>query len=233
MNPNIIEQAKQIIQACDTAYFGVIDDNGYPSVSAISPTGSDGIFEVYFSTGLAGNKVRRLKNNKPASMCYCKDGTNVTLVGDAEVLTDEKIKHDMWKDWFKDIYTGGPSDPNYCIIKLTTKRVSLWIDDDASEFNIDDALTVTSRCGLMCNGCTYKASHNCGGCIETNGHPFYGECPIALCCQDKGFTHCGECPDMPCEQLHAYSCDGGEHSDKPPGARLELLKCWAKRSTKA
>jgi hypothetical protein len=29
-------------------------------------------------------------------------------------------------------------------------------------------------------------SHGCGGCIETNGHPFHGECPIAICRQEKG-----------------------------------------------
>ena len=27
----------------------------------------------------------------------------------------------------------------------------------------------------------YKETCGCGGCIETNGHPFHGECPVAVC----------------------------------------------------
>lgn len=113
---------------------------------------------------------------------------------------------------------------------------------------------IDSRCGLHCTGCEYKVSCNCGGCIETNGHPFHGECPVAKCCQDKGFTHCGECPDIPehcgvsdckrvdengfypcddcdkttCGKLHAYSYTDPDHGDNPPGARIEQCKRWAK-----
>ena len=47
---------------------------------------------------------------------------------------------------------------------------------------------VDSRCGLHCTGCEYKETCGCGGCIETNGHPFHGECPVAVCCQDKGIV---------------------------------------------
>ena len=84
---------------------------------------------------------------------------------------------------------------------------------------------VDSRCGLHCTGCEYKETCGCGGCIETNGHPFHGECPVAVCCQDKGIVHCGECPDIPCELLMQYSCDP-EHGDTPRGARIEQCKRW-------
>lgn len=39
---------------------------------------------------------------------------------------------------------------------------------------------IDSRCGLHCTGCEWKESHGCGGCIETKGHPFHGEC---TCCE--------------------------------------------------
>lgn len=86
---------------------------------------------------------------------------------------------------------------------------------------------IDSRCGLHCTGCEYKKPCNCGGCIETNGNPFHGECPVAVCCQNKGFVHCGQCPDIPCELLTQYTCDP-EHGDNPHGARVEQCKEWAK-----
>lgn len=90
---------------------------------------------------------------------------------------------------------------------------------------------VDSRCGLHCTGCEYREPCSCGGCIETNGHPFHGECPVAACCQEKGITHCGECTEIPCELLTQYSCDP-EHGDTPHGARIEQCKSWYAESAK-
>ena len=86
---------------------------------------------------------------------------------------------------------------------------------------------IDTRCGLRCEGCEYIESCNCGGCIATNGVPFHGACPVAECCQSKGFVHCGECPEIPCGLLSQYSCDP-EHGDTPPGTRIEQCRKWAK-----
>ncbi len=91
---------------------------------------------------------------------------------------------------------------------------------------------VDSCCGLHCTGCQWRESHGCGGCIETMGHPFHGECPIAVCCQEKGLMHCGECEIIPCDKLHTYSYLDPEHGDKPQGARVEVCRRWAAESGK-
>ncbi|MDR2572045.1 MAG: pyridoxamine 5'-phosphate oxidase family protein [Oscillospiraceae bacterium] len=227
MNANIFAKANQIIKTCDAAYLGVIDEDGFPSVCAVSPIKTENILEIFFSTNIGSNKEKWLHKNNHASICFCSSGNNITLVGEAEIITDQKIKSEYWLDWFKDHYAGGETDPNYIIIKLTTKRAALWIDSEQVEFTIKDLLTVQSRCGLLCKWCTYKQSHGCGGCVETNGNPFHGECPVAKCCQEKGYTHCGECGDIPCQQLRQYSYDDIEHGDNPPGARVEVCKAWA------
>ena len=85
---------------------------------------------------------------------------------------------------------------------------------------------IDTRCGLRCEGCYYKDAYSCGGCIDTQGHPFHGECPVAVCCQQKGLVHCGQCPDIPCALLRQYSIEDPEHGDTPPGARIEQCKRW-------
>lgn len=85
---------------------------------------------------------------------------------------------------------------------------------------------IDSRCGLHCTDCAYRIPCSCDGCIESNGHPFHGACPVALCCQSKVYTHCGECPDIPCELLYAYSVLDPDHGDNPPGARIAQCKRW-------
>ena len=84
---------------------------------------------------------------------------------------------------------------------------------------------IESRCGILCLSCDFRNSCNCGGCIETNGQPFYGKCTVAECCLNKGFSFCGECDEFPCEQLIRFSCDP-EHGDNPKGARIEQCKKW-------
>jgi general stress protein 26 len=231
MNVNIFEKANQIIKTCDTAYFGVIDENGYPTVSTVSVVKPENIFEVYFSTDTESGKVRRLRKNNRASICF-KTDSNITLVGEAEICTDQETKSRYWQDWFKDHYSGGETDPNYVIIKFTTKRVSLWLGNEGGIFSIDELLTVQSRCGLLCKWCKYKEPMNCPGCIALNGKASWSDdyCDVSKCCIDKGYAHCGECPDMPCENLKGLSYGNDEHNDKPEGARIEACKAWAARS---
>ncbi len=226
MNANIIERASQIIRSCDIACLGVIDENNYPSVSMVSVIRPENIYESYFATGINANKTKRLQKNRRASLCYQSGNNIITLVGETEILTDQPTKDRLWLDGFINHFQGGKSDPNYCVIKFKTERISLLVDGGSVEFKTQDILTIQSRCGLLCRGCTFKASHGCGGCIETSGHPFYGECPIAMCCQNKGFSHCGECAEMPCQQLYEYSCGDSEHCDKPKRARLSMLMQW-------
>lgn len=137
LNSNFVEKANQIIKTCDAAYLGVIDENGFPHVSTVSTIKPEDIFSAYFSTGIGANKTKRLLRDNRASVCYRSGSNNITLVGEAEILTDQETKDRCWLDWFIDHFPGGKTDPNYCIIKFTTKRVSLWIDFDGTEFMTD------------------------------------------------------------------------------------------------
>ena len=95
---------------------------------------------------------------------------------------------------------------------------------------VDGKYPVDSRCGLICAVCEYKESTGCGGCIATNGHPFHGECPVAICCQEKGHLHCGLCQEFACQLLIDYSADP-ENGDTPHGARIEQCRIWAKQGS--
>jgi len=137
MHTKLLEKAKQMIQTCENAAFGVIDEQGYPSVSAISLCEPKCVSELYFTTTLDSNKCKRLQKTNKASICYYTEANNLTLVGEADIITDQEMKRKCWQDWFIHIYPGGDTDPNYCVIKFTTKRVSLWIDEEGAEFPLD------------------------------------------------------------------------------------------------
>ena len=227
MNPNIIKKANDLVNSCTEGYVAQIDAGGYPRVATRSVRCADGIYSFYFTTNKGGNMANAIERSGKASVCFNKENSNVTLVGDFEIVTDKSIKESVWVDWFIKHYPEGTADPSYFVVKFTSRSASLWIDGEGASFVISDVSRIQSRCGLMCDTCAFREPYNCGGCIETLGHPFHGECPIAICAQKKGFEHCGQCLDMPCDKLYEYSCGDDENCDNPKGARLEILKYWS------
>ena len=69
MDTKLLKKANQIIKSCDSAGFGVLDENGYPTISAVSLVKPESVTELYFATGLAGNKVKRLRKNNKSCIC--------------------------------------------------------------------------------------------------------------------------------------------------------------------
>jgi hypothetical protein len=91
---------------------------------------------------------------------------------------------------------------------------------------------IDSYCGLSCEACEFKTKMNCGGCVATNGKPFWysagSTCAVAECVKGKqaaggSLSFCGECSGFPCKTLQGYS-DDPEHGDKPAGTRVERCK---------
>jgi len=140
MNQKLFEMANEAIKTFKHASFGVMDENGYPSISAVSLHSPEGISEIYLTTTLDSNKAKRLlKNNKAGINCF-NEAANITLVGEAEIFADQETKSEYWPKWVElgtDIYPEGVSDPNYCFIRFTTKRASLWIGGEGAEFILD------------------------------------------------------------------------------------------------
>ena len=140
MNKQLFEKANEIIKTCSNASFGVIDEAGFPSVSAISLVNPQDITELYFATSIDANKAKRIKSNNKASICYYNSDddalANITLVGEAEICTDQETKSKYWLNWFIHMYPEGETDPNYCIVKFKTKRASLYINHESAELAI-------------------------------------------------------------------------------------------------
>jgi len=132
----MIEKANEFFKTRENGSFSVIDESGFPSASAIWLLGQEDVREVYFSTPVGSNKYKRLQSGGKASINCYSDANNLTLVGTAEVLTDQESKTKHWQEPFIHIYPEGDTDPTYCIIKFITKRVSMHIDHEESGFTL-------------------------------------------------------------------------------------------------
>ena len=60
-------------------------------------------------------------------MCLNSPTYQISLTGTAEVCTDPETCREMWYEGLSNHFSG-PDDPNFCVIRFTTRRYSLFID---------------------------------------------------------------------------------------------------------
>lgn len=87
------------------------------------PIGRDMV--IWFATGLSTSKIRDIRRN-PAVAVFVDDPhdqTNASISGTAEIVSDDRLRRKFWRDGFGFFFPGGPSDPDYCLLKITPKRI--------------------------------------------------------------------------------------------------------------
>jgi len=136
MNQNIITKAAEIVKENSVhggkEGFGIctlslIDSEGFPTASIVTPSKSDGINWITFGTMLDQNRAKRVASCNRASVCFGTAEHCINLVGEIEIITSDDVKREMWYDGLGHHFAG-PDDPNYCVLKFTTKRYKLFLD---------------------------------------------------------------------------------------------------------
>ena len=139
MENTAIKKAAEIISA-KTDYVGggmegyavlsLIDENGYPSASALTIAKADGINWLTFASGPTSNKAKRIAKCKKASVCIASPEYNITLVGTIEEVTDIECKKNSWCDLMDNgEHWTGYDDPNFYVMCFKTERYSIFIVD--------------------------------------------------------------------------------------------------------
>jgi len=132
----IITKAAEIIRQntvhCGDVGFGIctlslIDEDGFPTSAVLTPSKCEGLNWLTFSTMLDDNRAKRAAKCKRASVCFATAEYCINLVGEVEIITADDVKREMWYDGLGHHFTG-PDDPNYCVLKFTTKRYKLFVD---------------------------------------------------------------------------------------------------------
>lgn len=131
MNQKMMDKAAERI-ACNIGEgsyctLALIDRFGYPTASTITASQAEGIGRIDFATGLSSRKAERAGNCPRACVCFNSPEYNITLVGRIEVVTDPEVKRQNWYEGLAEHFSG-PEDPDYCVLRFSTERYSLFID---------------------------------------------------------------------------------------------------------
>jgi general stress protein 26 len=87
------------------------------------PIGNDMV--IWFATGLSTSKIRDIRKNPNVSVFVDdpNDQTNASIIGKAQIITDGKLKKKFWQEPFGFFFPAGPTDPDYCLLKIIPKKI--------------------------------------------------------------------------------------------------------------
>ena len=131
------ENATELLQRCEVVVLASVNKEGYPRPVPMSKIATEGISTIWMSTGADSWKTIDFHANPKAGLCFNEKGDSVVLTGEVEVVTDEQQKLALWQDWFINHFPGGPTDPNYVLLKFTSNHATYWINGTFIHKKID------------------------------------------------------------------------------------------------
>ena len=134
--PALCEKAADMLKRCGEITVASVSEDGYPRICVVSPLRTEGCSVVYFATSANSEKVRQFRKNPKAGVCYFNGDNSQTLTGTVQIVEDMRLKRKIWQDWLIRHFSGGPEDPDYCLVKFTANAATLWYGGEFASFSI-------------------------------------------------------------------------------------------------
>ena len=137
-----LKKIEKFIDKQKVSFICSVDEENYPNVKAmLKPRKRNGLKEFYFSTNTSSLRVSQYRKNSNASIYFYHKGivkyVGVMLIGKMEVLTDQESKNMLWKKGDIIYYKKGVTDPDYSVLKFTSKSGRYYSDLKTESFDID------------------------------------------------------------------------------------------------
>ena len=121
-------------------FIASVDENGFPNMKAmLAPRVRNGIKEFYFTTNTSSMRVKQYLNDPRACIYFCDTRffRGVMLKGMMEVIEDDAVKKEIWKDGDERYYPKGVTDPDYCVLKFTADSGRYYSNYSSETFAVD------------------------------------------------------------------------------------------------
>ncbi|MCR5064059.1 MAG: pyridoxamine 5'-phosphate oxidase family protein [Treponema sp.] len=136
---NVIQTA----ECAQIATFGKDETEGFPEIRALlnlanpkqypklkdkAVTVDGDTVTIYFSTNTSSRKVSQIRANNKVCLYFVlpKKFKGVSAIGTIEEVTDQTVKEDFWQTGWYIYYHKGPTDPDYTLLKFTSKYMHCW-----------------------------------------------------------------------------------------------------------
>lgn len=128
-----------LIDKQGVAFISSVDMDGYPNMKAmLPPRKREGIREFWFTTNTSSMRVAQYRDNPKASIYFMDKRffRGVMLKGSMEVLEDAESKELIWREGDTTYYSGGVTDPDYCVLKFTAQSGRYYSNFSSEDFAV-------------------------------------------------------------------------------------------------
>lgn len=129
-----------LIDKQGVSFIGSVGADGFPNMKAmLPPRKREGIRHFWFTTNTSSLRVAQYRENPKACIYFCDKRffRGVMLKGTMEVLEDAQTKEMIWQDGDTTYYSGGVTDPDYCVLKFTADNGRYYANFNSEDFTID------------------------------------------------------------------------------------------------
>lgn len=135
---NLEELISSLIDTQDVCFLSFNNGQGFPVARAmLNPRKRQGIKEFYLTTNFSSLKVECLLKDPRAGLYFCdkKVYRGVSFAGKVEVIRDQNIKDEVWRD-MDTIFYENNTDPNYCVLKFTAESARYFQDYHSTDITL-------------------------------------------------------------------------------------------------
>jgi general stress protein 26 len=100
-----------------------VDMDGYPHARAMIKMENEGLATIWMTTNTSSEKITQLQNENRVCLYFVdfEQWMGLSLVGTIEMLQDSDSRKRCWRDGFEKYYPQGIDDPDYTVLRFTTK----------------------------------------------------------------------------------------------------------------
>lgn len=132
----LLKSAEELLARCEDVTIASINSEGFPRPVPMAIMKTAGCSEIWMSTGADSLKTIEFKANPKAGVCYSNNGDSVAMRGYVDVVTDDALRKEMWKDWMIHHFPQGPTDPNYVLLRFKGFDATIWIANEFAHLSL-------------------------------------------------------------------------------------------------
>lgn len=129
-----------LIDRAGVSIVGSVDEDGFPNSKAmLPPRMREGIRHLFFTTNTSSMRVGQFARNSKACLYFFDKRyfKGAMLKGTMDVLQDAATKQMIWRDGDEMYYPGGVMDPDYCVLKFTSRTGRYYSNFHSEDFEIE------------------------------------------------------------------------------------------------
>ncbi len=132
----LLRKATEILGRCKDVVIASVNTDGFPRPVPVSIMKSEGCNKVWMSTGVDSVKTTEFLANPKAGLCYSNNGDSVVMRGTVEIIDDDEMRNELWKDWMIYHFPEGSKDPNYVLLLFTGFEATVWIENQFERLSL-------------------------------------------------------------------------------------------------